>query len=160
MPGKHRKGLRGRGAAAALTLLAALFVVFGVGLLSAAGSAKTRTITGTKHADKLVGTRGADVIKGGGGFDRINGKGGDDTLLGGRGGAKLVGGPGRDEFNAAGGKPVDGQGHDVIRARDGRPDVINCGPGKDVAYVDRAEDGVFDCERVVKPTSGQKRGSR
>ncbi len=57
------------------------------------------------------------------------------------------------------GKPVDGQGRDVIRARDGTRDVINCGPGKDVAYVDRAEDGVFDCERVVKPTSSQKRGT-
>ena len=51
-------------------------------------------------------------------------------------------------------------GRDVIKARDGTPDVINCGPGKDVAYVDRVEDGVFDCERVLVPTSAQKGGHR
>jgi Ca2+-binding RTX toxin-like protein len=160
MPGKHRQGLRGRGVTAALTLLAALLVASAAGLVVASGSTKSHVISGTKHADHLVGTRGGDVIKGGGGFDRIDGKGGADTLIGGPGGAVLVGGPGRDEFNAVNGKPVDGQGHDVIRARDGTPDVINCGPGKDVAYVDRSEDGVFDCERVIKPTSGQKRGER
>jgi hypothetical protein len=72
----------------------------------------------------------------------------------------MVGGAGRDEFNAVDGKPVGGQGRDVIRARDGRPDVVNCGPGRDVAYVDRVEDGVFNCERVVEPASGQPRGRR
>ncbi len=158
MPGKLRKGLRGRPAAATLTLVAALLVVLAAGLVTAAGSTKPHVIKGTAHADHLVGTRGADIIKGGGGFDRINGRDGADTLLGGAGGAVLVGGPGRDEFNSVAGKPVDGQGRDVIRARDGTRDVINCGPGRDVAYVDRVEDGVYDCERVVKPTSGQKRG--
>ena len=46
---------------------------------------------------------------------------------------------------------------DVIRARDGRPDEINCGPGDDVAYVDRVEDGVYDCERVLAPEAGRSR---
>jgi Ca2+-binding RTX toxin-like protein len=160
MPWKHRKGPRGRTAALSLTLLAALGVAFTVGLVAASGSSKPEVIHGTKRADHLVGTRAAEVIKGGGGFDRINGKGGGDTLLGGPGGAVLIGGRGRDEFNSRDGKPVGGQGRDVIRARDGVRDIINCGPGKDVAYVDRSEDGVFDCERVVKPTSAQKRGAR
>jgi Ca2+-binding RTX toxin-like protein len=88
----------------------------------------------------------------------MKGGAGADTLLGGGRGAALVGGPGRDEFNAIDGKPVGGAGHDVIRARDGGRDVVNCGPGNDVAYVDRVEDGVFGCEKVVQPASGQKRG--
>ena len=160
--------------AALLVLLAAAGAALVVGLVAVAG-AKPNLIVGTVHRDHLVGTGGADLIKGRGtgdridgrggadllygqrGFDRITGRRGGDVLLGGPGGAALVGGSGRDEFNAVDGKPVGGRGHDVIRARDHRRDVINCGPGRDVAYVDRAEDGVFGCERIVQPSSGQKR---
>jgi hypothetical protein len=42
-------------------------------------------------------------------------------------------------------------GNDVIRAQDGGPDTIDCGAGDDTAYVDRSEDGVYDCETVVTP---------
>jgi Ca2+-binding RTX toxin-like protein len=126
MPGKHRNGLRGRGAAAGVTLLATLVAALGGGLLASAHSVRGHRIIGTRHADHLVGTKGADVIKGGGGYDTIKGKGGAD----------------------------------VIRARDGHLDYIDCGTGRDVAYVDRAADGVFDCERIVEPTSGQKRSAR
>ncbi len=42
-------------------------------------------------------------------------------------------------------------GDDVIHARDGGPDTIDCGAGDDTAYVDRSEDGVYDCETVVTP---------
>ena len=42
-------------------------------------------------------------------------------------------------------------GDDVIHARDGGPDTIDCGAGDDTVYVDRSEDGVFDCETVVTP---------
>jgi Ca2+-binding RTX toxin-like protein len=40
---------------------------------------------------------------------------------------------------------------DVIRARDNGPDTIECGAGNDTVYVDRVEDGVYDCEKVVTP---------
>jgi Ca2+-binding RTX toxin-like protein len=40
---------------------------------------------------------------------------------------------------------------DVIHARDGGPDTIDCGAGDDTVYVDRSEDGVFDCETVIAP---------
>ena len=50
-----------------------------------------------------------------------------------------------------GGQLLWGGGDEVIRARDGIADGINCGRGDDVAYVDRVEDGVYDCERVVTP---------
>jgi Ca2+-binding RTX toxin-like protein len=42
-------------------------------------------------------------------------------------------------------------GADVINARDGGPDTINCGAGNDTVYVDRSEDGVYDCETVITP---------
>jgi hypothetical protein len=40
---------------------------------------------------------------------------------------------------------------DVIHARDGGPDTIYCGAGNDTVYVDRSEDGVYDCETVITP---------
>ena len=46
---------------------------------------------------------------------------------------------------------MEGTGEDTIYARDGERDVINCGPGYDIAYVDRSEDGVHNCEAVVAP---------
>jgi Ca2+-binding RTX toxin-like protein len=42
-------------------------------------------------------------------------------------------------------------GNDVIQARDNGPDTIDCGAGNDTVYVDRSEDGVYDCENVVTP---------
>jgi hypothetical protein len=39
----------------------------------------------------------------------------------------------------------------VVRARDGEADEIDCAAGFDKAYVDRVEDGVYDCEVVVSP---------
>jgi RTX calcium-binding nonapeptide repeat (4 copies) len=159
-------------------LLAALAAVLAVALTAPAESRGPGPILGDAHGNRLIGTAGADVIgglggddrivgrrgsdmlDGGPGLDRIGGGPGADVILGGQGGARLVGGPGRDEFNAVDGKPVGGRGRDVIRARDGHPDVINCGHGRDIAYVDRVEEGVFGCERIVQPGTGQKRGAR
>ena len=42
-------------------------------------------------------------------------------------------------------------GDDVIHARDQGPDTIDCGAGNDTVYVDRSEDGVYECETVVTP---------
>ena len=50
-----------------------------------------------------------------------------------------------------------GQGDDVIDARDGSEDEINCGPGNDVAIVDASEEGVINCETVIEPNSGGRR---
>ena len=58
--------------------------------------------------------------------------------------ATISGGPGYQVIN---GTPRD----DVIRARDDGPDTIDCGAGNDTVFVDRSEDGVFNCERVVMP---------
>lgn len=87
--------------------------------------------TGTPRADVLVGSSEDDVIFGRGGADRIFGKGGNDRLSGGPGRDRIYGGPGRD----------------LILARGGGADLVDCGPGKDVARVD-ARDRVRHCEMV------------
>ncbi|KAA0268340.1 MAG: hypothetical protein EDQ89_11280 [Acidobacteria bacterium] len=147
-------------------------VVAAAAQLAAAAGVGHRPIVGTDRGETLTGTRGPDRIMGRGGEDRIVagargdtvfGGRGHDVVRGGRGGDELVGGPdgataiggsGRDGFNMRSGVAVAGGGRDVIRARDGRPDEINCGRGEDVAYVDRVEDGVYDCERVIAPGEG------
>ena len=133
-----------------------------------AGVALAETVRGTADDDRLVGARGADRIIGKGGDDVLRGRRshdllrggtGRDRLLGGAGRDVLVGGRGPDQFNMRDGIQLGSPGRDVIRAQDGREDQIDCGDGRDVAYVDRAgEQGIFDCERVV--VGGGRNGSR
>ena len=106
---------------------------------------------GTPRADRLVGTKHGDVLKGLAGDDTLIGGRGSDVLIGGKGNDKLRGGPGRDEFNMRDGVQLSSPGDDVIYARDGGNDEINCGTGNDVAIVDSNEDGVYDCEEVREP---------
>ena len=168
MRGSRVTRAAGRGRVAVGMALAAVTAVAAVQIAGAA-PAERRPITGTDRGETIFGTRHADTIHGRGGDDRIVarargdrvfGGAGFDTLRGGRGadrlrserdGALMIGGSGRDEFNMRAGERIAAEGRDVIRARDGRPDEINCGAGDDVAYVDRVEDGVYDCERVVMP---------
>ena len=63
----------------------------------------------------------------------LRGLGGDDLL---------VGGPGRDKLYG-------GTANDRLFARDGQPDVVDCGPGRDSATIDR-KDAVKGCERVAR----------
>lgn len=90
----------------------------------------------------VYGGHGNDDLRGGRGADRISGGIGDDTIHGGAGDDRLTGGKGRDTI-------LGGPGDDAIHARDGERDVIDCGPGEDVAYVDR-KDVVQGCERVAR----------
>jgi RTX calcium-binding nonapeptide repeat (4 copies) len=120
-------------------MLAAVGVI-GVMALLVGGAVVLAGGTGSNGPDRLVGTRHADTLEGRGGADVILGRGGGDTLVGGRGFDRIDG----------------GRGTDRIKARDRGLDAIDCGPGRDVAIVDRAEDGVYDCERVVTPKTFQK----
>jgi len=110
----------------------------------------TAVIRGDGGPNRLIGTNGSDVINGHGGRDVIRGRGGRDVLRGGTGGDRIGGGKGFDRMNG-------GRGGDRIAARDRRPDEIDCGAGRDVAVVDRHEDGVFNCERLRTPKSFQGR---
>ncbi len=120
-------------------------------LLASAALGATRT--GTKGPDRLTGTKGTDLLDGRRGRDTLIAGDGNDRLIGGPGPDVLRGGPGRDEFNMEEGVELPSPGADRIRARDGAPDEINCGAGRDVAIVDVEEDGVYDCERLVEPAS-------
>ena len=140
-------------------LLVAVTAVLAVALV-AGGIVLAKVIRGGPGPQTINGTPGPDRLAGGGGNDRISGLGGDDRLRGGRGDDAVTGGPGsdvivggrgRDALNMRRGVQLDGVGNDVIRARDHGPDEVNCGAGDDIAYVDRVEEGVFDCERVIAP---------
>ena len=70
-------------------------------------------------------------MRGHAGFDHLEGNKGPDKLFGGKGHDLLEGGPGSD----------------LVKAADSRPDVVDCGRGRDKAIVDRG-DLVRRCERV------------
>jgi Tol biopolymer transport system component len=120
-------------------------------------------IGGDASADQLVGGAGDDTISGGAGDDvlgalsplpsseAIRGDPGNDRLSGGPGNDFLAGGPGNDRLDPGPGSDTvsGGAGADTVLARDGSRDRIDCGPGRDVAYVDR-RDVVRRCERVVR----------
>ncbi len=120
-------------------------------------------------SDRIAGTRGHDVIVAGSRKDRIRADNGNDVVcagtgndqvLGGRGNDRLFGGPDNDViFGGPGNDRIDpgpgrdhafaGPGNDRVFARDGQRDVIDCGPGHDVAIVDPV-DVTRRCELVIR----------
>ena len=71
-------------------------------------------------------------MRGGSGNDRVDGGSGDDVVRGGSGNDRVIGGSGRDELWG-------GRGNDLLYAADNRRDAsIDCGPGRDVAVIDRS----------------------
>jgi Ca2+-binding RTX toxin-like protein len=120
--------------------------------LAVAGIAQAKNIAGTGGPDRLMGTLKADMLKGKGGKDILIGRAGTDRLFGGAGPDTLRGGAGRDEFNTRiSGYTAGGQGNDRIFARDESIDLINCGGGFDIAFVDLREDGIYNCEEIREP---------
>ena len=106
--------------------------------------ALAEVVRGTPQADRLAGGKKADRLIGRAGADRLSGKKGNDEIRGGADGDKLIGGAGYDQMYGD-------SGDDLIRARDGQADLIECGPGFDRAIVDLEEDGVYDCEELIEP---------
>jgi Ca2+-binding RTX toxin-like protein len=153
---------RGQGLFVALAVITGIALASG-GVVVLAGSGKPSGTTTTTAAaitpatvgdagpNRLIGTNRRDVIDGRGGNDVIKGRGGTDVLRGGGGRDRISGGKKFDR--------IDGErGSDRINARDGQPDEIDCGLGRDVATVDRHEDGVFDCEHLRAPPPFGRRG--
>jgi Tol biopolymer transport system component len=120
------------------------------------GGAGNDLLFGEAGADRLLGEAGNDRLAGGSGGDRLAGGPGSDRLDGGPGADRLDGGAGADRLTDAAGHDrfAGGAGADRIDARDRaradrrRADVVRCGPGRDVALVDRADRVARDCERV------------
>lgn len=122
------------------------------------GTAKADRLDGKGGNDRIFGRGGRDMLRGGSGHDLIKGGPGNDRIDAGRGYDRIVGGPGndiivggrrRDQINMRNGVPLPSPGNDVIHAVDGERDEINCGAGRDKVFVDRVEDGVYDCEKVI-----------
>ena len=132
-----------------------------------AGSEHGATYAGD---DELLTYGGDDCVSLGLGWDRVRLGPGDDQAAGGPGPDHLFGGPGDDVLvpglgadHVEGGDGDDllrdergdhapdvligGEGHDVIRSVDLGADRVECGPGYDVAIVDR-RDTVTECDRI------------
>ena len=88
--------------------------------------------------DKIRGQRGEDLVQGNRGDDALYAGNGDDTAYGGRGDDLIQGGYGNDVLS-------DGYGADRVNARDGQKDLIICGPGSDLIYLDAGLDVLRDC---------------
>jgi hypothetical protein len=97
-------------------------------------------LSDTGGSNLLVGGSGDDLLRGGVGADRLLGASGVDQIEGGAGRDTLRGGAGLDRF-------AGGAGADRIFARDGLPERVACGRGRDTARVD-AKDRVRACENL------------
>ncbi|HEX8648257.1 MAG TPA: hypothetical protein VF715_15290, partial [Thermoleophilaceae bacterium] len=86
--------------------------------------------------------RGGDIIDAGDGDDTVDGGSGDDRMRGGEGADRLYGRRGRNRYNG-------GPGNDVIYARNGVAEIVECGPGRDRVKADR-KDRLRRCERVSR----------
>jgi Ca2+-binding RTX toxin-like protein len=108
-------------------------------------------VLGGSGNDRLSGQTGSDTLFGGPGRDVLDGGRGNDRLFGGPGNDRVFGGPGNDRINPGPGRDFvsAGAGNDHIFSVDGQRDVIDCGPGRDVAIVD-AVDRVRRCETVIR----------
>jgi hypothetical protein len=122
------------------------------------GGAGDDRIATRDERDFIHGGTGNDRINAGGGHDDAYGGDSEDILRGGAGNDTLAPGPHDDVATAGTGQDrlFDNHGDDELRggahtdflsARDGDRDIVDCGPGKDVAVGDD-EDVYRDCERV------------
>ena len=109
---------------------------------------------GNTGPSNLIGRGGDDELVGHDFNDNVDGGAGNDHVEGGLGNDTVTGGPGQDTIygDATAARctyysckiPY---GNDVINARDGEADNIDCGIGQDKAIVD-AIDVVTNCETV------------
>jgi hypothetical protein len=106
------------------------------------GGAGRDFLNGGGGGDRLVGGAKADRLLGGGGNDKLLGSLGADKLLGGTGRDVLTGGAGSDRLVGGGGRDGyrGGGGRDTLIARDRVAEVVNGGPGRDRARIDRGRD--------------------
>jgi Ca2+-binding RTX toxin-like protein len=131
------------------------------------GSSVPGTFVGSAGADDIFvkgdfspgvstvqGLGGNDTLRGHDQVEQIDGGAGDDVIEGGLNDDVLTGGPGKDKILGDSSQNTCNFlacrisfGNDVVNARDGEQDSIDCGVGDDRATVD-AIDVVANCETV------------
>ncbi len=92
---------------------------------------------GTNGHDTITASNQRDVIFARAGNDTVRARGGADRIRGGNGRDSLYGGYGNDYLYSV----------DIFSQSGAFMDLVNCGPGNDVASVD-FRDRVVNCEEV------------
>ena len=142
MQGKYRAH-----AAAVVCTLATAGAAVGASKALFVGTPGPDTIYGTPAADVVYGKAGADSLHGRAGNDVIYGGKGDDVIRGGDDNDVEYGGEGNDIMWAGRGADAEygGPGNDVLHALadDNRLDIVDCGAGRDVAWLNVAEKGKY-----------------
>ena len=112
--------------------------------------------------DDVTAGPGNDIIHGGGGNDRLFGEAGHDQVFGDAGNDKVQGDNGSDKVDGGAGTDELYGGiascsvfcssdPDVLLARDGERDLLNCGGGADTAQVDQLDVVAF-CASIDRPS--------
>ena len=109
------------------------------------GNSGPSTLIGRGGDDELVGHDFDDSVDGGAGNDHVEGGLGNDSVTGGSGRDVIYGDATASRCTYYSCKVP--YGNDVINARDGEQDTVDCGIGQDKAIVD-AVDVVANCETV------------
>jgi Ca2+-binding RTX toxin-like protein len=102
-------------------------------------------VEGRGGNDTIYTSYGKDAIDGGDGDDTIRGYDGDDVIVGGAGADTLIGDTLGQTCNVLTCSTY--SGNDIIDARDGERDSLDCGLGADTAHVD-VVDVHTNCEDV------------
>ncbi len=114
----------------------------------------TNTVCGSFTEDELYGDSGNDRLYGRRGPDLLSGGSGNDRLYGGRAAIRheMPGGRFYPGFASASGDNLrGGSGDDVLHADNHARDTwIDCGPGRDTAYVDKRDPKTKHCEKVKR----------
>lgn len=107
----------------------------------------TSRVEGNGGDDTITGNDGTETIDGGPGDDRLEGGYGDDIITGGPGKDTIFGDETSQRCSYLDDCTVVPYGNDTIYARDGQPDMIDCGVGVDRVVADPS-DTVANCEKV------------
>jgi hypothetical protein len=108
------------------------------------------TVLAGGGGDRVVGHDASERIEGGAGDDYLEGGKGHDTIVGGAGKDVIYGDETDTSCNPAFPESCVRYGNDVIDARDGEFDQIDCGPGTDRAIVDEQDVVAANCETIER----------
>ncbi len=132
------------------------------------GGADNDTLDGGDNNDNLVGQAGNDTLLGAGGDDGLDGGPGADALSGGAGTDTVsyasrtkdvaVSFDGNSDDGEAGENDIvkvdvenaiAGSGNDLIVSKNGLPNSVSCGRGRDQIAADTFDDIGADCEQII-----------